>query len=113
MKVLLKPLQWIYCIYALLLFILIMFVAVPFVVVALFFGKIKGGNFIYKVCKVWGYLWYFLVGIRHKNIYEVPNDVNRQYIFVANHISYMDIPPIVVAMNQPVRVLAKYEMSKV
>ena len=113
MKVLLKPLQWIYAVYALLMFVAIMFAVVPFVVVAFFFGRIKGGNFIYKVCKVWGYLWYFLIGIRHKNIYEVPQDFAAQYIFVANHISYMDIPPIVIAINQPVRVLAKYELSKI
>lgn len=113
MKVLLKPLHWIYCIYALLMFVVLMFVVVPFVVFALFFGKIKGGNFIYKVCKAWGYTWYFFIGIRHKNIYEVPHDVTGQYIFVANHISYMDIPPVVMALNQPVRILAKYELSKV
>lgn len=113
MKILLKPLQWIYSIYAFILFVVIMLAAVPFVVAFSFFGRIKGGNLIYKVCKVWGYIWYFLIGIRHRNIYEVANDFARQYIFVANHISYMDIPPIVVAMNQPVRVLAKYELSKV
>lgn len=113
MKVLLKPLQWIYVIYALLMFVAIMLLVVPFVIIASFFGRIKGGNFIYKVLQIWGYVWYFLIGIRHKNIYEVPPDFTRQYIFVANHISYIDIPPIVVAMNQPVRVLAKYELSKV
>lgn len=113
MKILLKPLQWIYCMYALLAFIAVMFIAVPFVVVALFFGRITGGNFIYKVCKAWGFTWYFLVGIRHQNIYEAAHDLSRQFIFVANHISYMDIPPTVMAINQPVRVLAKYEMSKV
>ncbi len=113
MKILLKPLQWIYSIYALLMFVAIMMVVVPLVVVASFFGRIKGGNFIYKVCKIWGYLWYFFIGIRHKNIYEVPQDFTRQYIFVANHISYMDIPPIVMAITQPVRVLAKYELSKI
>lgn len=113
MKILLKPLQWIYTIYALLMFVAIMLVVAPFVATASFFGRIRGGNFIYKVCKVWGYLWYFVIGIRHKNIYEAPQDFNGQYIFVANHISYMDIPPIVVAMNQPVRVLAKYELSKI
>jgi len=90
-----------------------MLAVIPFVVVASFFGRIKGGNFIYKICKVWGYAWYFLVGIRHKNIYEAPSNLSGQYIFVANHISYMDIPPIVIAMDQPVRVLAKYELSKV
>ncbi|GEO08997.1 lysophospholipid acyltransferase family protein [Segetibacter aerophilus] len=113
MKILLKPLQWIYCVYALLMFIAIMFVAVPFVIVASFFGRVKGGNFIYKVVKAWGYTWYFIVGIRHKNIFEVPHDSSRQYIFIANHISYMDIPPVVMALSQPVRILAKYEMSKV
>jgi 1-acyl-sn-glycerol-3-phosphate acyltransferase len=95
------------------MFIAVMFVAVPFVVVASFFGRVKGGNFIYKVVKAWGYLWYFLVGIWHKNIYDAPHDATRQYIFVANHISYMDIPPVVIALNQPVRILAKYEMSKI
>jgi len=113
MKILLKPLHWIYSIYALLMFVAIMLLVVPFVAVASFFGRIKGGNFIYKICKVWGYLWYFLIGIRHKNIYEVPPDFTSQYIFTANHISYIDIPPIVVAMNQPVRVLAKFELSKI
>jgi 1-acyl-sn-glycerol-3-phosphate acyltransferase len=113
MRILLKPLQWIYCVYALLMFIAIMFVAVPFVIAASFFGRVKGGNFIYKVVKAWGYTWYFLVGIRHKNIYDVPHDSSRQYIFIANHISYMDIPPVVMALSQPVRILAKYEMSKI
>lgn len=77
-----------------------------------FFGEIKGGNFIYRVCKVWGLTWYFFVGIRHKNIYEVPHNTDGTYIFVANHSSYMDIPPLVIAMDQPVRVLGKYEMVK-
>jgi 1-acyl-sn-glycerol-3-phosphate acyltransferase len=114
MKLLLKPLQWLYCIYALLLFIALMFVALPFVIVAaFFFGRVKGGNFIYKVIKVWGAIWYPLIGIWVKNIYEVPHDTTSQYIFVANHISYMDIPPCVTSFNQPIRVLAKYEMSKI
>src|SRR4051794_5296968 len=113
MKTLLKPLQWLYSVYAILLFVVIMLAVIPLVVVASLFGRIKGGNFIYKICKVWGYAWYFLVGIRHKNIYEAASNLSGQYIFVANHISYMDIPPIVIAMDQPVRVLAKYELSKV
>jgi 1-acyl-sn-glycerol-3-phosphate acyltransferase len=113
MKVLLKPLQWMYSIYALLMFIALMLLVVPFVVAASFFGKFDGGNFIYKVCKVWGFMWYFFIGVRHKNIYEVPHDKSKEYIFVANHTSYMDIPPVVLAFNQPVRILAKYELSKI
>lgn len=112
MKILLKPLQIIYCIYALIIFIILMFIALPFVVVASAFG-VKGGNFIYKVCLVWTRIWYFFIAIRHKEIYEAPHDKTQQYIFVANHISYMDIPPIVAAIKQPLRVLGKYEMIKV
>jgi 1-acyl-sn-glycerol-3-phosphate acyltransferase len=89
-----------------------MFIALPFVVVASAFG-IKGGNFIYKICFLWARLWYITVGIQHKEIYESPHDATKQYIFVANHISYIDIPPIVSSITQPIRVLGKYEMIKV
>lgn len=88
---------------------LIVFVLLLFVIP---FGKIKGGNLVYKLCNAWGRCWYFLIGIRHKEIYETPHDKNKQYIFVANHSSYMDIPSIVMCIHQPVRVLGKYEMVR-
>ncbi len=89
-----------------------MFLAFPFVLFSLLFGKIKGGNLIYKICKIWGQVWYVFIGIKHQNIYEFPHDATRQYIFVANHISYIDIPPAIITMNQAYRVLGKYEMVK-
>jgi 1-acyl-sn-glycerol-3-phosphate acyltransferase len=112
MKVILRIIQYIYCIYALLIFIAIMFIAFPFIMIAVPFG-VNGGNFIYKVCKIWAGTWYILVGIIHKELYEAPHDTSKQYIFVANHISYLDIPPIVVTAKQPIRVLGKYEMVKI
>lgn len=90
-----------------------MFIALPFVFMGVAIGKIKGGNFIFKVCNAWARTWYFFIGVHHKEIFEVPHDASRQYIFVANHVSYMDIPPIVTTIHQPVRVLGKYEMVKV
>ena len=113
MKFLARPLQYLYSIYALLTFILIMLLVFPFVMLSLLLGKIEGGNMIYRLCRYWGYSWYFLTGIRHKEIYEAPHDRTRQYIFVANHISYLDIPPIVLLSHQPLRVLGKYEMVKI
>jgi len=89
-----------------------MFIAFVFVLFSVLLGKIKGGNFIYSVCHVWAIAWYALIGIRHKEIYESPHDKSKQYIFVANHISYMDIPAIVRSLHQPVRVLGKSEMVK-
>lgn len=112
MKPLLRLLQYIYCVYALLLFIALMFIALPFVFAAVPFG-LKGGNFIYKICKLWAATWYLLVGIMHKDVFEAPHDTSKQYIFVANHISYIDIPPIVLTARQPIRILGKYEMVKI
>ncbi len=113
MRFLLWPPRILYCLYSTVVFIAIMLCVVPWVVVGSFFGKIKGGNFIYKVCCFWGDSWCFLCGIRHRNIYEAPHDRSRQYIFVANHISYMDAPVIVKTLRQPVRVLGKVELSRV
>ena len=81
--------------------------------ISLSFGKIKGGNIIYQICKSWAWIWYLLIGIRHKEIYEAPHDTSKQYIFVGNHASYIDIPPIVLIAHQPIRVLGKYEMVKI
>ena len=113
MKLLLRFLQYLYCVYAFLTFILLMFLVLPFVLLSLFLGKINGGNTIYQLCKYWATAWFLLIGIRHKEIYEHPHNRTKQYIFVANHISYMDIPPVVLSAHQPVRILGKYEMVKV
>jgi 1-acyl-sn-glycerol-3-phosphate acyltransferase len=48
-----------------------------------------------------------------KRIYEAPHDRSRQYIFVSNHISYLDSPVIVKAYRQPIRPLGKVEFAKV
>ena len=112
MKKLLRLLQIIYCIYALLWFIILMFIVLPFALISPLFGKIKGGNLIYIVCNIWARIWYLLTGIRHKEIYEAPHNKKQQYIFVANHCSYMDIPAAVRTLHQPVRILGKYEMVK-
>lgn len=113
MKWILRLLQYVYCVYALLGFIAIMLLIFPFVLLALPMGKIRGGNLIYRLCHVWAFTWYCLIGVRHKEIYEHPHNRNQQFIFVANHISYMDIPPIVLGIHQPIRALGKYEMVKV
>ncbi len=88
---------------------LIVFVLVLFY---LLFGKITAGNLVYKTCNTWARIWYFLIGVKHKEIYEVPHNKNKQYIFVANHSSYMDIPCVVLCVHQPLRALGKYEMVR-
>ena len=86
----------------------------PFVIIASFLGKIRGGNIIYRICQLWADTMMLFWGIRHQNIFEVPHDNTKQYVFVFNHISYMDIPVIMKAIQkQHFRVLGKAEMAKV
>ena len=113
MKILLRPLQWIYSIYAFITFVAVMLLIFPFAVIASFFGRIKGGNMTIRLCMLWADLWFPMIFIWHKKIYETPHDKTRSYIFVSNHISYLDAAIIVKAYRQPIRPLGKVEMSKV
>ncbi len=112
MKVFTQIAQFIYSIYALIVFVALMFVIFPFVAIASAFG-ITGGNIIYKLCTLWARIWYLFIGMKHREIYEVPHNKKQQYIFIGNHVSYMDVPPVVMGIHQPLRVLGKYEMVKI
>ena len=112
MKVLLKPLQFIYNIYAFIIFVAIMLLIFPFVLIAALFGKIQGGNMIYRLCMLWADCWFFLVFIYHQNYYEQEIDKNKQYIFVGNHISYLDAPLLPKTIRRPIRALGRIELSK-
>lgn len=86
----------------------------PFVMLASFAGKIKGGNIIYKICQGWSDVILLMWGIRHQNIFESPHDTRKQYVFIFNHISYMDIPVIMKAIRkQHFRILGKAEMARI
>ena len=113
MKVLLKPLQYIYAVYAIILFVLMMFIVVPFVLIGSLFGKIKGGNVVMQLAHWWADLWLFFIGIYHVRIVEQEIKPHQPYIFVSNHNSYMDIPQMLKAIRQPLRILGKAETGKV
>lgn len=102
-----------YSIYAAITFIAVMLLIFPFAIISSFFGRIRGGNTVYRLCMLWADLWFPMIGIWYKRIYEVPHDKSKQYIFVTNHISYLDAAIIPKAYRQPVRPLGKVEMSKV
>ena len=113
MRHVLTPLQWIYCMYAFVLFVTIMLLLFPFVLVASFFGRISGGNMIFRLCMLWADLWFPLIFIFPKKLYETPHDKRRPYIFVTNHISLLDAAILPKTFRQPVRPLGKIEMSKI
>ncbi len=109
-----KIIQYIYSIYAFAVFLTLMFLLFPFVVIASLFGRITGGNMVYHICRFWADAALFLWGIKPKLIFEEPLDPNQPSVFVFNHISYMDIPAILVSLRkQHFRVLGKAEMSRI
>ena len=114
MRYLIRIVQYIYTLYAFAVFLLLMFLLFPFVVLASFFGKIRGGNMVYHICRFWAAAATFCWGIFHRNIYEAPHSPVHPVVFVFNHISYMDIPILLLSFRkQPIRVLGKAEMSKI
>lgn len=103
-----------YTLYALFWFTIFTLLAFPLVLIFSFFGKRTGGNLICSMAKIWADIWYFMLGIRHENIFESSYDPSRNYIFLFNHISYMDIPCLFKAIRkQPFRVLGKEEIKKI
>jgi 1-acyl-sn-glycerol-3-phosphate acyltransferase len=113
MKKLLRFFQPLYFIYALSMFVVIMLLIFPFVVIASFFGRIKGGNMTYRLCMLWGDLCFFFILVFSKRIFEAPHDPGKAYIFVSNHTSYADAGFLVKVFRQPLRILGKKEMTKI
>jgi 1-acyl-sn-glycerol-3-phosphate acyltransferase len=104
----------IYCLYALLLFITGMLCVLPFVAVFSLQDARRGGDRMYRFCRWWDATWLTLIGIRHRNSYESEPDPRRQYIFISNHISYLDIPMILRAVpRDSLRILGKIETARI
>lgn len=113
MKWLLTLLRWIYSIYAMTIFIGLMLLILPFALLASTQGRIRGGNMIFRLCTFWADCWFPLIGIFYRRILEAPHDKKKQYIFVCNHISYLDSALLAKTFRQPIRPLGKVELSKV
>ena len=108
-----KTAIFLFSLYGFILFAILLLLLIPFFFLASFYGKIKGGNMIYRICSFWADAWLLFIGIRVPIIHEAKKSEQRPCIFVANHVSYLDIPMIVKIIREPVRVLGKHEMAKI
>ncbi|ANH81263.1 acyl-phosphate glycerol 3-phosphate acyltransferase [Niabella ginsenosidivorans] len=102
-----------YNIWAAFVFVVILLLIFPFAVVAAFGGRVRGGNWMYRLCIIWSDIWFTLMGIRVEKIFDAPFEDDKKYILIANHISYLDIPVMVNVFRKPMRPLGKAEMGKV
>jgi 1-acyl-sn-glycerol-3-phosphate acyltransferase len=114
MKFISKIIHPFYLLFAYITFIAGLFIVFPFVLFAMLFGQPTSGNIVIKLCRFWSDGWLFLIGVRHRNIEESRINPKKHYVFVANHISYIDIPLIFQGIRKnSIRVLGKMEMSKI
>lgn len=91
-----------------------MFLLLPFFFLAFLLPDPTNGNVVFRICYVWAWLFFFLTGIRYKPLYKSIPDKNHSYIFVTNHISYLDIPMMILATRgRPIRILGKAAMGKI
>jgi 1-acyl-sn-glycerol-3-phosphate acyltransferase len=85
----------------------------PFVIIASFFGRVKGGNMAYTCCNIWAELVFPLIFVFSSRKFETPHDATRAYIFIATHTSYSDAAFVPKVIRQPLRILGKAEMVKI
>lgn len=107
------PFRLLYVVYAFVCFVTLMVPVFLWSLVAVLAGKIKGGNLIYQACTVWADVWFALIFIRHKNIFLQKLERGKSYIFVVNHLSYLDSALIPKVFRRPVRPLGKIEMARI
>ena len=103
----------VYCIYAMLLFALIILLLTPCLLVCFTLGRIRGGNIMYRLFRGCANVYLILIGIPHRTSYESIPDPNEQYIFIANHIAYLDAVIIISSVKHDFRPIGKYELLKV
>ena len=114
MSLIKKTVAFVFSLYGFLVFLAVMFLLLPLFIIAFLQKPLKGGNNVIRLAGIWADVFFFMTGIRSSIIYESAHDPGREYIFVSNHISYIDIPMMVkVIRRQHYRVLGKAEMAKV
>jgi 1-acyl-sn-glycerol-3-phosphate acyltransferase len=68
---------------------------------------------MFDLYRILGHWWFLLIGIRHTDYFEVKPAADEQYIFVANHISYLDAVAIILSIKHDFRAIGKYELLRV
>jgi 1-acyl-sn-glycerol-3-phosphate acyltransferase len=95
-------------------FIIIVIIIMPLTIFNdLVFGQYKGWNYNYRIFKKAFQTAFFFIGIKNEQFYETPHDTNQKYVFVLNHLSFFDIPEMLIGINQPIRILGKKGPNKV
>jgi len=112
---LLRLLRFLYGILSAIAFSISLFIVVPcFFFVFSFYPDKKAPHIAHRnISRRWAKLFYLLFFIRVKIKGEEFIDEKRTYVFVANHVSQLDVPAYAIACRNTIRFLAKAELTKI
>jgi 1-acyl-sn-glycerol-3-phosphate acyltransferase len=112
---LIRILRFLYGMLAAVLFAASLLVVVPlYFLVFTFFQEKKAPHVAHKyISRKWAKLFYIIFLIRVKVKGRELIDENKTYVFVANHLSQLDIPAYAIACRNTIRFLAKIELTKI
>lgn len=82
-------LRWLYTAYAAILFVLLFILLFPFFLIPILFPKLHALTGVLN--RVWAYIMFPLIAMPFRIEERKRLDRKQQYVFVANHFSYLDI----------------------
>ena len=100
----------IYSLYALILFAILFLLLLPFFLILMMSSDRH--PWLYKLNRLWAKLFFTLIFMPVKVVLEAPLSSGQQYIFCANHFSYLDIP-ILGYIPIPAVFIGKSSLAKV
>lgn len=71
------------------------------------------GDFVLKLARLWSRILLWTAGVRLTVRMQVPLDPKQPYVFVANHLSTVDIWALFIALPVKVRFIAKKQLSRI
>lgn len=106
-----KLLQPIYFIWVIGTYLASLLGAFPVIFIVGLWDKPGARKFIWGIVHYWSIGWLAIIGMPVTRVGPHPDD--KKYVYVANHISYMDTVLIYAAIPHYFRTLAKKEMAKI
>jgi 1-acyl-sn-glycerol-3-phosphate acyltransferase len=97
-------------IYSSIVFLAVFAIIFPLFLVLLARKTWKKGSYLLN--NAWAWLFFNISSIPYKIQYNFEPDYKKQYIFVANHFSILDIPAMGLVVHQPFKFVGKSSFAK-
>lgn len=105
--------RYLYSVYCICTFAALFLLLLPVFIFLGFFGE-KGRKISWRLLRLWGFVWLFLIGMSVRVHYRSGKPASgKNYIVIANHVSYLDTVMIFRAIPFYAKPLAKAELAKI